>query len=79
MTTQEQILAFLQKKTKSKTLDCDTDLFKNKLVDSLFALEIVVFVENTFHIKLKHRDITADNFSSVNKIAALVERTQGSK
>jgi len=72
--TKETIIAFLEKETKCKDLDGDMDLMKSGLVNSLFALQIVMFVEKTFHIKLSRKDISAENFRTVNNIAALVER-----
>ncbi len=72
--TKEIITEFLEKETKCKNLDGDMDLMKSGLVNSLFALQIVMFVEKTFHIKLGRKDISVENFSTVNRIAALVER-----
>lgn len=75
----QTVFTFLQEKTKCSTLNGDTDLMKSGLVNSLFALEIVMFVEKTFHIKLGRKDITAENFRTVNQIAALVERVSSAK
>ncbi len=75
----ESMIEFLKKETKCKDLDGDMDLMKSGLVNSLFALQIVMFVEETFHIKLGRKDINAENFSTVNSIVALVERLGGRK
>ncbi len=75
----EAIFSFLEKETKCKNLDGDMDLMKSGLVNSLFALQIVMFVEKTFNIKLSRKDISAANFSTVNNIAALVNRIKEGK
>lgn len=69
---EEKIMAFLREKVSADALDEDTPLLTSGLVNSLFALEIVMFVEDTFGIRLKRKDITPDNFSSVRRIAETV-------
>lgn len=76
MSIQEQIYNFLYEKNPQAELTYDTELFKSGVVNSLFALEIVIFVETTFGIRLKRKDVKLENFESINRIAALVERVQ---
>ncbi|HIT85509.1 MAG TPA: acyl carrier protein [Candidatus Ornithomonoglobus intestinigallinarum] len=73
MTTQERILKFFGEKNITG-IDCDTDLFKGGYVNSLFALEIVMFLEKEFKIKIKNKDITEKNFKTVNSMAEVVEK-----
>ncbi len=68
------IKKFLEAKKSGADLDDDTDLFKNGYVNSLFALEIVTFLEKTFNIKLSKNDISKENFSSINNITSLVKK-----
>lgn len=74
MTVQESVMAFLKGKNPEAELDYETEIFKSGIVNSLFALELVMFVEKEFHIKLKHKDIRLENFTTINRIAALVDR-----
>ncbi len=76
MQIQEQILEFFREKKKADGLAYDTDLFKGGYIDSLFALEMVVYLEDTFHIRLRNEDISEENFRTIDAIAATVERTQ---
>lgn len=64
---------FRQKKPDAK-LDRDTNLFESGFVNSMFALETVMFIEKTFNVKLGKKDITKENLSSINKMVLLVER-----
>lgn len=77
MDIQQTVLDFLREKTGGADIAPDTELLKSGLVNSLFALEIVVFVEKTFHLKLGRKDISPENFSSAASITALVERLGG--
>ena len=73
MNTQERILKFFTEK-KIEGITPDTDLFKGGYVDSLFAIEIVVFLEKEFGIKMKNKDISEKNFRTVENISETVEK-----
>lgn len=73
MSTEERILKFFEEKN-IEGVTSDTDLFKGGYVDSLFAIEIVVFIEKEFKIKMKNKDISEKNFRTVSSIAATVEK-----
>lgn len=75
MNTQERIYKFFEEKNKAdEALTWDTDLLGGGYVNSLFALEIVMYLEKEFKIRIKRRDITDDNFRTINNMASLVER-----
>lgn len=73
MNTQERIMEFFKSKNING-IDNDTDLFKGGYVNSLFALEVVMFLEKEFGIKIKNKDISEKNFKTVNTMAAVVEK-----
>lgn len=75
--TEEKILEFFRSVGKSEGLTPDIDLFKGGYVDSMFAIQIVLYVEETFKIRLKDKDITLDNFRTISAIAKLVDRVRG--
>jgi methoxymalonate biosynthesis acyl carrier protein len=56
-------------------LQDDQDLFGLK--DSLFAMELLAFVEDAFKIRVNPEDLSIHNFRSVNAICALIERKLG--
>jgi acyl carrier protein len=56
----------------------DEDLLSAELIDSLGITELVTFLEGRFGIKVDDADLTADNFRTIDAIAALVvERGRG--
>ncbi len=53
------------------------NIFELGLVDSLFATQLVLFVEEEFGIDVMDSDLDITNFSSVKRIAELVKRKRG--
>jgi len=78
MTTQETVATFL--KTRFHTsmrggdLGVDDPLFSSGIVDSFGVLELIAFLEDTFHISIDTTHHELMEFDSVNQIVALVER-----
>ena len=70
MNIMNEITAFFQQKLPAIELKADEDIFALGLVDSLFAVQIVAFVEDTFAIECDDEDLELRNFCS---IAALHE------
>ncbi|MGC7102080.1 acyl carrier protein [Amycolatopsis lurida] len=73
----ENIRGFLEQRTRTQWGE-DTDLFESGSVNSLFALELIVHVENTFGLAIRGPDLTLANFRTVNTMTALVLRLRGS-
>ena len=75
MDHRDAIMDFFVQKRRAEGLTFDKDLFEGGFVDSLFALEIVVYLEKTFGIRIKNREITEENFKTIDNIAELVTRS----
>lgn len=71
---QEQVRAFIGKYVRGHELGDDEDIFASGFVNSMFAMQLVQFVESAFGVTVEDEDLEIDNFKSVNAIAALVER-----
>jgi acyl carrier protein len=54
----------------------DEDLFQRAVVDSLFAMQLVAFVEQEFSITAEPTDLDINNFCSVSALTHFVERKQ---
>jgi acyl carrier protein len=68
------IKEFLQKRLGSEVHFTDEDdIFKLGLVNSLFALELVVFLENKFGIKVENGDLDLKNFSTLNNLEGFIQ------
>jgi len=55
-------------------LDNDFDIFEAGIVNSLFAIELMTFLEKEFSIKVTMDDLDMENFKSVDAAAVFVER-----
>lgn len=59
------------------SLDGDTSLVEQGLVDSTGVLEIVGFLEEAFSVGVEDEEMIPENFDSIHRIAAFVGRKAG--
>lgn len=52
----------------------DASLVESGMIDSTGVMELVAFIEEEFKLDVPTADINPDNFDTVNKAAALVDR-----
>lgn len=50
----------------------DDDIFALGLVNSLFAMQLILFLESQFLIKVENTDIDINNYRTVNSITNFV-------
>jgi acyl carrier protein len=72
----QEIRTFLTAQIRQPSLQDDEDIFAAGYVTSLFAMQLVLFLESQFNIQLNNQDLRLDNFRTVTVIANLVERRQ---
>ena len=66
--------AFMAVHFKNHELQDDDDIFSLGFVNSLFAMQLVMFVEKEFQLKVHDDDLLIDNFRTVNAVVDLVQR-----
>jgi acyl carrier protein len=79
MSHAEQILEFLHEEAdldEGEAIGLDTSLFRDQLLDSMNLTSLIVFLEETFAIKVKPMDIVYENLDTVNHMLAYIERKQ---
>lgn len=69
-----RIREFLARFFQNLELDDDQDIFALGFVNSLFAMQLVLFVEKEFAVSVEDDDLDIDNFRSLNAIANMVEQ-----
>jgi methoxymalonate biosynthesis acyl carrier protein len=74
-TIEREIQSFVADRTKT-VVPVDQDLFATGLVSSMFAMELVVHLEETYAIAIIGGDLKLDNFRTVERMTALVTRLQ---
>jgi methoxymalonate biosynthesis acyl carrier protein len=74
--TREEIIAtlkpFLAQFIRDEKITPDQDLFSSGLVNSLFAMQMVLFIEKEYAIKVENEDLDFENFKSLNKLARFI-------
>ncbi|WEG19163.1 phosphopantetheine-binding protein (plasmid) [Alkalihalophilus pseudofirmus] len=68
-----KVKEFLSKYFRNHQLEDEEDIFSLGFVNSLFAMQLVMFLEKEFNLKLDNNDLNFNNFRSINKITSLVE------
>ena len=72
----QKVAAFFSRTFRAATFNDDDDIFALGFVNSLFAMQIVLFVEKEFGVTVENDDLELDNFRSVNAIVRFVARKQ---
>jgi methoxymalonate biosynthesis acyl carrier protein len=69
-----KIRAFLSRFFRTDGLADKDDIFALGLVNSLFAAQLVSWVEEEFDIRVEDEDLDIENFNTINAIASFAER-----
>jgi acyl carrier protein len=54
-------------------LSDDASLLQNGVIDSTGVLDLLLFVEDTFDVRVPDEDLTPENFDSVDNLAHYIE------
>ena len=73
----ETVTNFLQSSINIANLNNDDNLFESGIVNSLFAVQLMTFLEKTFVLEIGMDDLDIENFKSVNATTAFVVRKKG--
>ena len=69
-----KIRSFLSRFFRAEAIKDDDDFFAQGFVNSLFAMQLVMWVEKEFDISIEDQDLDIQNFNTVNAVAGFVER-----
>ncbi|KEI98775.1 D-alanyl carrier protein [Clostridium botulinum A2B3 87] len=72
MANLDRIKKFVSKYHRVGELGDDDNIFENGAVNSLFAMQLIVFLENEFNIKVENDDLDIKNFSTINSIVNFI-------
>lgn len=73
----ETLKRFILSSIDITDLDYDDNLFESGIVNSLFAVQLMTFIEKTFAIEVGTDDLDIENFKSLNATTAFVLRKNG--
>ena len=75
----ETVRNFINNSINIDGLGDDENLFESGIVNSLFAVQLMTFVERSFGIEIGMEDLDVENFKSVNATAAFINRKSAGK
>jgi len=58
---------------RNRSFKDDDNIFETGAINSLFAMQLVLFLEKEFEIEVNNEELSIDNFLTVEKIAEYVE------
>lgn len=70
---EKDLTGFLEGRTRVP-VTIDLDLFASGTISSMFAMELVVYLEQAFGVEIGGRDLRMDNFRTVAAMSSLVLR-----
>jgi methoxymalonate biosynthesis acyl carrier protein len=73
----ETVKRFILSSITITHLDDDDNLFESGIVNSLFAVQLMTFIERTFAIEVGMDDLDIENFKSLNATTAFVLKKNG--
>lgn len=77
MDDRARLLAFLSRFIRGHELKDDDDIFAMGFVNSLFAMQLVTFLESEFGITVEDEDLDINNFRSVSAMLRLLAEKRG--
>ena len=63
-------------KDPSRIIDDDEAIISSGLIDSFSLVDLALFIEETFAVRVDDAELTADVFDSVNELALLIQQRQ---
>ena len=60
-------------KQPSRVISPDEPLISSGLIDSFSLMDVALFVEDTFGVRIEDTELNADTFDNLTQLAALIE------
>ncbi len=70
---ENKLMEYINKTTNATDIKVDEDIFEKGIVHSLFAMQLILFIEKEFDVELEDEDLDFEKIKSVKEIAKLVE------
>lgn len=67
-----KVRSFLSRFFRKRELQDDEDIFALGFVNSLFAMQLVMFLEKEFGLRVENKDLDMGNFMTIQAIAGFV-------
>ena len=71
-TVAHEVKEFLKGYIGDKEFSNETPIFSAGLLNSLFAMQLVLFIEKQYQFKIENQDLDMKNFNSLDAIANFI-------
>jgi acyl carrier protein len=68
-----KIRGYLSRSVQDYEIKDDDNIFELGIVHSLFAIQIIIFIEKNFDIELDDDELDMEKMKSINSIAELIQ------
>jgi acyl carrier protein len=72
----EQYIVTKILKQPNRRISPDEALISSGLIDSFSLMDLALFVEDTYGVRIEDTELNADKFDSLNQLAALIASRQ---
>jgi methoxymalonate biosynthesis acyl carrier protein len=72
--TRSEIRRFITDRFPKVSFSDEQDIFEMGFVNSLFAMELVMHIEQTFGLRVPNQELRRENFRSVVAMVELIDR-----
>jgi acyl carrier protein len=72
----EQYIVTKILKQPNRKISPDEPLISSGLIDSFSLMDLALFVEDTYDVRIEDTELNADKFDSLNQLATLIESRQ---
>ena len=69
----EKFIATQILKQPNRNISADEPLLSNGLIDSFSLMDLALYVEDTFVVRIEDTELNADTFDTLNQLSALIE------
>ena len=69
----EQYISSKILKQPDRKINPDEFLISSGMIDSFSLVDLALFVEDTFNVRIEDAELNAQTFNSLNQLAALIE------
>ncbi|MBF8187069.1 acyl carrier protein [Nonomuraea sp. K274] len=77
MTVLAEVRRFVHENSGNDSVPDDDDMFATGYVNSLFAIQLVMWLEQRYGVEVTGADLDIANFRSISDVAALANRLAG--
>ncbi len=63
--------------TPDRKLNENTPLISSGLIDSFHLVDVALFVEELFNVKIEDYELNADTFDTIEQLAELIQKRRG--